>query len=277
MISPCSVHRTDRNMNVSRVLITPEQAFEWLESANTNNRRVCDSHVSRLARDMAGGRWKLTHTGIAFGPDGTLLDGQHRLWAIVEAGVPVAMVVWRGVDPDSMMAIDSGRSRSMTDILNIAGENGDVGRHDLAILRAMLGSFGSPPVLSTAETSEALRIHADAIEFAMTHLPTVVASKGVNTATTRAVIARAYYSLDLEVLKDFCRKLTSGVVTSDDESLIVLLRQHLLENRGGSYALRMQRYGKVQRALSAWLKGQNPARLYSASSEQFPLPEEVAA
>lgn len=262
---------------VELTIVHPDQALGWLESANTNNRKVSYRYVQRLARDMTEGRWRLTHAGIAFSPEGTLLDGQHRLWAIVTANVPIRLFVWRNVDPQAMMAIDSGKARSMADILNIAGQNGQVDHHDLATLRAMLGGFGDPPALSPAEMSEALRVHQDAIDFALTHLPTVNSARGVNTAPTRAVIARAYYHLDHAALRDFCRKLTSGVVTCDEEAVVVLLRQHLQLIRGNAYSHRMQRYGKVQRALSAWIKGENPSRLYPTTAEQFPLPEEVAA
>jgi len=261
---------------VKRMVVDPDTALAWLETANTNNRRVSDKHVHRLARDMAEGKWRLTHEAIAFDVDGTLLDGQHRLWAIIESGAAVEMFVWRNIDGDSMMAIDCGKVRSMADILNIAGENGDVCPNRLAALRAMLGGFGNPPVLSPSETSAALLRHHEVIEFAMSHLPHVAAAQGVNTATTRGVVARACYSVDRAMLKDFCRKLTTGIVTSGDEGVVVLLRQHLQQNRGSSYSLRMQRYGKTERALAAWLKGENPSRLYPAPAEQFPLPEELS-
>ena len=262
---------------VERMWIAPDLALEWLEKTNTNNRKVSQKHVDRLARDMTDGKWVLTHSGIAFGPDGTLLDGQHRLWAIVESGVSVEMFVWRNVEPEAMMAIDCGKTRSMADILNIAGENGEINSHHLATLRAMLGGFGNPPTLSPSETSETLRKHQDAIEFAITYLPTVTSARGVNTATTRAVVARAYYSVDHTMLTSFCRKLTTGILTSDQEGIVVLLRQHLQENRGSAFSQRVQRYGKVQRVLAAWLKGENPSRIYPASVEMFPLPEEAKA
>ncbi len=270
-------HRTQTAPTVERVAIDPDQAIVWLDKHNTNNRKLSQKHVDRLARDMIEGKWVLTNNGISFGSDGTLLDGQHRLWAIVESGCTIEMFVYRGMDPKSMMAIDCGKTRSMADILNIAGENGEVDNHYLAALRGMLGGFANPPILSPSETSRALQRHHDAIEFAVTNLPIVASARGVSTATTRAVIARAYYSVDHEMLKTFCRKLTTGIVTSDDEVVVVLLRQYLQENRGSSFGQRVQRYGKVQRALAAWLKGENPSRIYPASSEQFPLPEEAAA
>ena len=260
---------------VERINVTPDMALRWLETTNTNNRKVSEKHVHRLARDMTDGKWRLTHVGIAFDPNGTLLDGQHRLWAITMSGTTVDMYVWRNVSPEVMMAIDCGKTRSMADILNIAGKNGDVNNHHLAILRSMLGSFGNPPSLSPAETSQLLRTHHDAITFAIEHLPVVAFARGLCTATTRSVIARATYSVDHAMLRDFCRKLATGIVTSNHESVIVQLRQYLITSRGTSYCQRAQRYGKVERVLAAWLKGENPSRIYPASFEQYPLPEEV--
>ena len=276
MIATNNHRRFNRNEpTVQRVHIDPEQAFAWLDQHNTNNRKLSQQYVERLARDMREGKWVLTNNGIAFGPDGTLLDGQHRLWAIIESDCTVEMFIYRNMDPRSMMAIDCGKTRSMADILNLAGEKGEVSKSDMATLRAMLAGFGNPPALSPSEASEAMRRHRDAIAFAVANLPTVASARGVNTAVSRAVVARAFYSVDEAMLKDFCRKLTTGIVTSADEGIVVLLRQHLQGNRGSSFSERVQRYGKVQRVLAAWLKGENPSRIYPASTEQFPLPEEV--
>ena len=62
----------------SLMTITPTMALNWLEHANTNNRKIIEAYVKKLARDMKAGRWRLTHEGIAFDPHGVLLDGQHR-------------------------------------------------------------------------------------------------------------------------------------------------------------------------------------------------------
>lgn len=267
--------RTQTELAVQRVLVTPEIAMKWLEERNVNNRRLNEKRIQVMARDITEGRWMLTHVGIAFSTTGALIDGQHRLWAIIEANTPAELLVWQNVDPKSMMVIDCGKSRSMADILSIAGENDDVNRDQVAILRAILGGFSCPPSLSPSETSEMLRCHGEAINFAMDNLPHIAAASGVNTAITRAVIARAYYTVDAASLEKFCRMLTTGVVTSEDESVIALLRQQLLTVRSNSSLHRIQRYGKVERTLMAWLRGENPSRLYAVTAEQFPLPEEV--
>lgn len=94
--------------------VTPEMAEKWLEK-NTNNRGVSDTRVRQLAEAMRRGEWRLTHQGVAFGADGSLYDGQHRLWAIMEAAVPIRLMVTTGLSEDTRANIDGQRSRSVAD------------------------------------------------------------------------------------------------------------------------------------------------------------------
>lgn len=71
-------------------VVTPALAKQWLEK-NTNNRNVNFAKVKKMAKDMREGHWDTTHQGIAIATDGTLVDGQHRLMAVVESGVTVRM------------------------------------------------------------------------------------------------------------------------------------------------------------------------------------------
>ena len=261
----------DDEPQVVKMTISPTMALNWLEHANTHNRNVSYAHVKRLARDMKHGHWVLTHEGIAFDPRGVLLDGQHRLWAIVEADVAVTMHVWFNITAEALSAINHGKPRTLTDLLHFGGQHERITSKELAVLRAMLGSFAGPVTLTTAEASKALDQHHEAITFAMKVLPAV---KGIGKAGTRAVIARAYYSADHADLADFGRMLTTGVVSDASLTSVILLRQHLLANLGDSYEERRQRYGKTQRALLAFLKRQHLTRLYAVTDEHFPLPGE---
>lgn len=99
-------------------MITPERAAEYL-GANLGNRRQRASVISRYAKEMTVGRWLTTHQGIAFGWDGRLLDGQHRLRAVVESGISVQMLVVRGIDPAAFTLIDHGAKRDAGDALEI--------------------------------------------------------------------------------------------------------------------------------------------------------------
>lgn len=94
--------------------ISPEQAAKWLER-NDNNRNVNVAKVKKMAKDMREGHWDTTHQGIAIASDGTLVDGQHRLLAIVESGVTVRMNVT--FNAAKSQHIDSGNIRSMATTL----------------------------------------------------------------------------------------------------------------------------------------------------------------
>lgn len=83
--------------------ITPQFAADVLESKNPHNRTVSEGTVQSYAQDMRNKRWTLTHQGIAFDVNGNLLDGQHRLWAVVFSECEVEMMVTRGLPVDSVM------------------------------------------------------------------------------------------------------------------------------------------------------------------------------
>ena len=101
--------------------ITPERASEWL-AANTTNRPVSKAVVRSFAQAMRRGEWMVTHQGIAFDTRGVLVDGQHRLAAIIEADRPVELTVFTEVGEGTFDVLDTGKRRSAADVLAIEGE-----------------------------------------------------------------------------------------------------------------------------------------------------------
>lgn len=102
-------------------LITPTMAQEYL-SKNTSNRRVKQPLVIQYANDMFAGRWKEdTGEAIKITIDGRILDGQHRLLAIVKSKVPVWMHVVLNVKEEVFDVLDTGSSRNATDVFLVKG------------------------------------------------------------------------------------------------------------------------------------------------------------
>lgn len=101
--------------------ITPDVATKYLE-ANVHNRPVHQRHVEFLAEEIKQGRWKMNGSSIVFNGDGTLIDGQHRLWAVITSGLPIKILVVRGADEGSFATIDTGLARTAGDVLGITGE-----------------------------------------------------------------------------------------------------------------------------------------------------------
>lgn len=104
------------------VYVTPDRAREWL-TRNTHNRPVKQAVVEAYARDVKAGDWSLNGEAIKFAADGTLLDGQHRLLAVIEAQRGTDFLVVRGLDASTQDTMDAGAVRKYGDQLRLAGES----------------------------------------------------------------------------------------------------------------------------------------------------------
>lgn len=109
-----------KGVRTEMVNLTPEAAEKLLRQ-NYSNRNLLERRVRELVRVIQDGQWKLTHQGIAVGPDGRLLDGQHRCSAIARAGKAVPIMVTHLPSEDVFDVIDTGRGRTARDVLAVAG------------------------------------------------------------------------------------------------------------------------------------------------------------
>lgn len=130
-----------------RMQITPKLAERILDALNTNNRPVSPKKVHRIAEKMKSGRWTYTHQGIGFSKIGKLMDGQHRLHALIIAGVTLEFPVTFGMDPNVFPDIDEpGMTRTAGDLLKIRRPEAKHAKLLCAIARAMLmGMDGKYP------------------------------------------------------------------------------------------------------------------------------------
>lgn len=100
--------------------VSPKVAEEFLKF-NTMNRLLTKSHINHLAQIMKQGDWELTGENIIIAPDGTLLNGQHRLYAIIKSGKTVQICFIFGIDKKAFSAMDTGKIRNATDVISIEG------------------------------------------------------------------------------------------------------------------------------------------------------------
>lgn len=100
--------------------ITPEVALEMLK-VNTRNRPMNKTQVVYYADQMARGQWQLNGEPIIFSDGNVLLDGQHRLAAIVKSQTSQDMLVVKGVDGNTFSTIDTGKIRTKADVFALEG------------------------------------------------------------------------------------------------------------------------------------------------------------
>lgn len=108
-------------MKAHKVTVTPQMASTLLEN-NKRNRTLKRQHVAFLCEEIRNGRWKFNGDAIRVATDGSLIDGQHRLEAVVQTGIPIETLMVSGLDPDVFDTIDGGARRSNGDTLSVAGE-----------------------------------------------------------------------------------------------------------------------------------------------------------
>jgi len=108
-------------MKIEKVFVSPEFAKSLL-AKNLKNRRMTESIARRYADEIRNGRWKEdTYEPIKISESGVILDGQHRLSAVVKSGIGVYFHIATGLKDDIFDVIDTGKKRTGGDTLSSLG------------------------------------------------------------------------------------------------------------------------------------------------------------
>ncbi len=276
--APAKVKRADPDVAPPRIAVEelgPEEAIAILET-NSNNRPVRDSRVMHYADAMRAGEWDLNNDAIVLSwptgepPKPVLLNGQHRLFAILESGTRQRFAVMRHADPAWQERMDTGAIRTADERWGLRGDMGKVSRREVAVARFLAGQ--KQKTMTNDQERDFFSRHREAIHFACTHIKPGM--RGISHTAVLAVIARGYYHLSQTELSRFCEVLTSNIPKGEGCMPIFMLRKHLTDKAGmGSFG-RADAYQRSERALKAFMSGEAPAKLYAAERELFPLPEE---
>jgi hypothetical protein len=213
-------------MKPQLMTITPKIAKQMLQ-ANARNRQVSEPNVARLTKEMKSGRWKLNGDMIRRSKDGNILDGQHRLMAVVRSGVTIQSWVMDDVPDDVFDTIDVGKKRSTADTLSCLGEKNarDLAATLTLIERYMTGRAESQVEYSNSEMEGLLIKYPDVRE----HL----VSNGNRTPLIQPSVLNCCHYLfskkDPELANEFIEKVVRGIGLEMGDPWYVL-RERLVEN-----------------------------------------------
>lgn len=258
-------------MHTVTVEVTPAKAAEWLEK-NTFNRSISAATVNKYASDMMSGAWTLNHQGIAFGDDDVLVDGQHRLMAIVKSGMTIKMLVTFGA---ARTGIDELRVRSQFDVAKFGGMTDWMTRKRMETGKVAYALFivgRGRSAMSTTQIVDFCDKNKDAIMWVDENFTRNV--RCISAAAVRAVFMAAYYHFDHEKLSAMVRALYSGVVSGKHESAAVRARDMLQSGElGGGAIERLNAAKKLSRAVAAYCNGESLSKLMPQQEFSFSLPE----
>ena len=96
---------SEYGLTVTVETITPELAEQYLGN-NHKHREIRDSKVEKLAAAMTDDNWQLNGKTIVFDKDGVLLNGQHRLTAVILSGKSLTTLVVKGIEKEAILGKD---------------------------------------------------------------------------------------------------------------------------------------------------------------------------
>lgn len=175
------------------VTITPELATQLLERNNVN-RPLSDMHVQRLANQIRSGKWKFNGDTIKLSDTEDVLDGQHRLWAIIDAQKSVETIIVYGIERDAFATIDTlRRARTGSDVIALAGQS----RHRQHVSSALQWMIRWQRGILMEYLAPANRVENSDIEEAFAAHPKIVQaierSAQLRTIANPAILGFLYY------------------------------------------------------------------------------------
>jgi hypothetical protein len=272
--------------------ITPARAAAWLLE-NSHNRRLNPGRVSRLAATMSRGEWLLNGEAIKFNGAGLLIDGQHRLAAVVESGVTIKSLVVRGLPVAAQETLDLGAKRGIADMFTLRGipqasrcatVTGLVFRWEAGYPSALRNNLaaevgGSAQVIASSMTPpqafEVWERHGQGIlesvrmvEAKKTHLRPLGLSAGLV-----AFLDYLLGSIDREDASAFTEALLLGADLDNDDPRYLLRERLLRDAASRDRAPKKYLLALSVKAWNLWRVGEKRSQLGVKPGEGFPVPD----
>jgi hypothetical protein len=262
--------------------ITPAKAAEYLAASGPNRSHI-SAVLDRYVRDLREGRWELTGQPIIFSTQGKLLDGQHRLLAVIEADRPLTTLVVRNVTPGAFAKMDIGRSRTAGDVLSAS--NFSHAKLIAAAARALIGiemiEHDGASVskvrwnrnVTHTQIRDYARKHKDslyqAVDDVYSHGPEARAA--LRPASVFVALRCRFGQANETKAKEFFRALVTGAAMNEDDPRL-RLRNTLVRVNADKHLKRGNAWKAAItiKAWNAWLRGQTVRALRWQESEGMP-------
>lgn len=257
--------------------VTPAMAEDWL-SHNPSNRNLRRRVIDAYARDMLAGHWVLNGETVKIAIDGRLLDGQHRLNAVMQAATAARMIVVRDLPVDVMPTVDAGAKRTYSDALKLQGEENTstlaaVTRRAVMWARGQRTNAGNitPTPLEMNEFLDAnprLRTSAD--------LASKLASRSLLPSSVVGLCHWLFSDLDPDAASWFLARLADGDGLAADDPIAVLRTRIIKMRVGGGRVHETEALALAIHAWNAHRAGETRTKLQlprgGLTPENFPEP-----
>ena len=244
--------------------VTPQLASAYL-SQNTNNRPLNKSRVQAYANAMMRGEWQFNGDPVRFDEDGCLIDGQHRLSAIVQSSIPMKMLVIRNLPQSTFKTIDVGAKRSPSDLAALAGVKNST--NATAGARLYLTWLATGTIYATVDKSPTSSQILDFVtsnsilDRATTYVCGSRFHKKFLSPSVSCFLYLAFSTIDEEKAIEFMNEIREPT-SVDWQNPAFLLRERITQSSLGKTRLRKnEMVALVMKAWRHWIKGEKVKQL----------------
>lgn len=248
--------------------VTPELAEEWLKKNAYNFRKLRPKVVQNMAESMIRGEWDLNgSSNIVFDKAGHLINGQHRLSAVVAAKIPIKMTVFYGAD--NAINIDTGMLRQVCDYLSQAGYKNAYGlaaalRHQCRYMKSGLlrSAFNSSHSDDRPTNDEILKTLENYPEMTYSVSKTSHRTIGYNDSSN-AFLHFQMSLRDKDKANFFIDSLYTGInISITNNSPIWCAREKLIKDKNSIAKMpKIEKIALVIKAWNAWIAGRETRRI----------------
>lgn len=255
--------RAETEVFSETAVITPAVAKVLLQR-NPDNRRIRQGRLAEIRADLENGRWVFNGESIIVAKGGVMNDGQHRMMAVRDSGVPMKAVIVFGVQRSSRLTIDQGTVRTTADYLEMSGNAYE--SNAVAAISRMLLQYEKHSTIDTKrvhgqQPPTKSEIHGFAVDNgkeitkALSRL-----TKGWSSIGTKSLFAVAHILFarrDEDAANVFIDRLLDGANIGPG-NIIYILRERLLADQKMKP---WDRFEAIVRAWNAMRRGENIARI----------------
>lgn len=230
-------------------VIGPKEA-RYLLRLNTRNRSIRKTAVETMARDMRAGLWVMNGEAIKISDDERVIDGQHRLLAVVESGCMIPMLVVRGLPFSSQQTVDLGTKRSLGDQLLLAGDTSATMLAAIVRFAWYMDNYGKPKAFGVSASHSELRAYLDTHPEIRESAPLATRARTSTIRYVSSVAGGLHYLMDRKsgVADEFWDHLIEGDAPAGTP--IFVLREALLRDLSAPH--RMSTIHRAALTIKAW-------------------------
>lgn len=257
---------------------TPQECEEILNRGG-HNRPLDNKRVERYAQAMKQKLWVVNGETIIFNGK-ALVDGQHRLWACIEAQTPFTSWVIEGVDANAFETIDTGKVRNTADAVAIESETvkdmSTSARSAMSSAIRLILACGSDRLLNVGRLK--MLTNHDAVQFLKANGDIIDDSKELMSwgrwplPASHAIMLYWIVKNTVPQAKDlFFRRLQNGSELNAENPILLLRNKGMSNPKASDFRTSRDQIGNLIKVWNAWLTNDKIKTLrFSSGTEAFP-------